>query len=210
MLRMGSSKRLPRNFKEETSDKNSTEQDDVVLQATWIFHRLLGFWLLVYMEWVTFLLICCVVAIWFFFSFWYIEDWQLCFVLGASLVFMTDAAIQLRNSPVLWLPCRTLPSHITIDPFCSWKQTSVWNALIQSPQHTPFFSFIIIFLYLNSCRRSMQIASALAHNGAGKPSTGKALGFESAHGTGEAHGLQPTRARSCFQESMTNLISTFT
>lgn len=56
----------------------------------------------------------------------------------------------------------------------------------------------------------MQIASVLAHNGAGKPSTGKALGFESAHGTGEAHGLQPTRARSCFQESMTNLISTFT
>lgn len=66
MLRMGSSKRLPRNFKEETSDKNSTEQDDVVLQATWIFHRLLGFWLLIYLEWVTFLLICCVVAIWFF------------------------------------------------------------------------------------------------------------------------------------------------
>lgn len=34
MLRMGSSKRLSHNFKEEPPDKNSTEQDDVVLQET--------------------------------------------------------------------------------------------------------------------------------------------------------------------------------
>lgn len=66
------------------------------------------------------------------------------FCVGAAPVFMGDAAVQLGNTLLLWLVCRTLLSHVTTDPFLRWNKPLCemhWVGHLSTP-----LSFIFFFL----------------------------------------------------------------
>lgn len=209
VLRMGSSKRLPHDFEGDLPHRNSTEWDDTFLQATWIFHDYMGFWLFIHLEQKLFSSFAA--WLWYHFSVHCVKlrigNYIWCW--GCS-GFPDRCNSSAREQPSLVASLQDSAisrSHWSLSQLKANPRVKCVDSVTSAH---PFLFFSSFFFNLNSCRLLMQIISALVHNGAGRLSTGKAFGFENAHGAGEAHGLQPSRASWRFQESMTNLISTFT
>lgn len=145
VLRMGSSKRLPHDFERDLPHRNSTEWDDTFLQATWIFHDYMGFWLFIQLEQKLFSSFAA--WLWYHFSVHCVKlrigNYIWCW--GCS-GFPDRCNSSAREQPSLVASLQDSAISRSHWSLSQLKANLLWNVLIQSPQHTPFFSFLLFFL----------------------------------------------------------------
>lgn len=135
---------LPCNSKEDPPNGNIKKQDDVCLQKTCIYHVLMRSWLFVYLEEATspcLLPVCSVIPLFILMAMLRFSNNVLCW--GCSS-FHGRCSSSTREQPAPGTSLQDPPMSCNHRSLSQLKQTSVWNALSQPPQYTPFFHFFFL------------------------------------------------------------------